>query len=457
MLKKIFSVAVLMLLLQSPAVGGIGGDLMKFFEKSGMMSNVTTPGSHKDQSAGYYSGGGLSVRSRVKNAQIATMSLPSVNAGCGGIDMFMGGFSHISKDALISALRNIGTNAAGYAFKLGIKTIAPMIDGVMEDLNALATQINQANINSCETAATMLGGVWPKSDLTSRHLCTAMGSSGGIMSDWAAARQGCGAGGQRSNIVSQKGGKEGYKDILAEEFNIAWEVIKRNGFLNANKDLAYLCMTLAGTIVSYKEGDGSRVVTYPSKADHNDLLKALFDGGTAPLYSCEDGGSGKCLRITTTNHMIQSDKAFRLKITKMLGEITRKAINDEELTPEEIGFVENVKLPLYKMINVLAAYKRAEFDLRDFSDVVTMDFIYQYIAEILDVMLAETANLRNAQVSDEEVGKFMKQLQKAKEAIANKRKDAYAEMNQALIMVETAKVYEKKVENTFDALQKGMR
>ena len=51
----------------------------------------------------------------------------------------------------------------------------------------------------------------------------------------------------------------------------------------------------------------------------------------------------------------------------------------------------------------------------------------------------------------------MKQLQKAKEAIANKRKDAYAEMNQALIMVETAKVYEKKVENTFDALQKGMR
>ncbi len=72
-------------------------------------------------------------------------------------------------------------------------------------------------------------------------------------------------------------------------------------------------------------------------------------------------------------------------------------------------------------------------------------------------MFAETANLRNAQVSEEEIGKFMKQLQKAKEAISNRRKDAYEQMNQALIMVETAKVYEKKVENTFDALQKGMR
>jgi len=155
--------------------------------------------------------------------------------------------------------------------------------------------------------------------------------------------------------------------------------------------------------------------------------------------------------------MIPADKAFRLKVARMLGEITKKAINDEELTKEEIGFIENVRLPLYKMINVLSAYKRAEFDLRDYADVVTMDFIYQYIGEILDVMFAETANLRNAQVSEEEIGKFMKQLQKAKEAISNRRKNAYEQMNQALIMVETAKVYEKKVENTFDALQKGMR
>ena len=72
------------------------------------------------------------------------------------------------------------------------------------------------------------------------------------------------------------------------------------------------------------------------------------------------------------------------------------------------------------MVNVLSAYKRAEFDLREFTDVVTMDFIYRYIDEILDVMFAETANLRNTQVSEEEVSRFMKQIQKAKEAIAKK-------------------------------------
>lgn len=446
----------LITLLISDSIAGIGEDLESFFNKTGTMANVTTPGAHKDQSGGYYTGGGISVRNRVKNEQLATVNLPNINAGCGGIDMFMGGFSHISKDALIAALRNIGTNAAGYAFKLGIKTIAPMIDGVMEDLNALATQINQANINSCETAATLLGGVWPKSDLASRHLCTSMGTEMGAMSDWAAARQGCGAGGQRGTVMNQKSSKEEYKDILAEEFNVAWEVIKRNGFLKANRDLAHLCMTFTGTIVSYKEGGKGRVITYPSRADNDDLLKSLFDGGSPKLYTCADSG-GKCLRVTTMTHAIPPDKAFRLKVAKILGDITKKAINDEPLSQEEIGFIENVRLPLYKMINVLSAYKRTEFDLRDYADVVTMDFIYRYIGEILDVMFAETANLRNAQVSEEEIGRFMKQIQKAKEAISNKRRDAYEQMNQAVIMIESTKVYEKKLENTFDTLQKGAR
>ena len=446
---------ILMIAFVSKVFAGIGEDLENFFNKTGTMANVTTPGAHKDQSGGYYTGGGVSVRNRVKNEQLATINLPGINAGCGGIDMFMGGFSHISKDALIAALRNIGTNAAGYAFKLGIKTIAPMIDGVMEDLNNLATKINQANINSCETASTLLGGLWPKSDLTSRHLCTSMGSGLGAMSDWAAARQGCGAGGQRSSVMSQKATKDGYKDILAEEFNVAWEVIKRNRFLIANKDLAYLCMTFTGTIVSYKESGKGRVITYPSKADNDDLLKALFNGGNASLYTCSD--SGKCLRVTPSSRSIPADKAFKNKVEKILRDITKKAINDEPLSQEEIGFIENVRLPLYKMVNVLSAYKRAEFDLSEFTDVVTMDFIYRYISEILDVMFAETANLRNAQVSEEEVSRFMKQIQKAKKAILKKRENAYQQMNQALIMVESTKVYEKKLENTFDNLQKGMR
>jgi hypothetical protein len=67
----------------------------------------------------------------------------------------------------------------------------------------------------------------------------------------------------------------------------------------------------------------------------------------------------------------------------------------------------------------------------------------------------EAANLKNAQVSDEEVNKFLSQLEEAKATINRKRKMAYEQMNQMLIMIESAKIYERKLENTFEVLQKN--
>ena len=105
-------------------------------------------------------------------------------------------------------------------------------------------------------------------------------------------------------------------------------------------------------------------------------------------------------------------------------------------------------------MNVLTAYKRTEYDLRDFTDIICVDLVHQYITEILDVMLEETVNLKNVQVSDEEINRFITQLQKAKEAVNARRQIAYEQMNQMLIMIETAKTFERKLENTFEILQK---
>jgi conjugative transfer pilus assembly protein TraH len=199
----------------------IGKDLVNFFKSAGTASNVTAPGAYKDQSAGYYSGGGIAARTGARNAQLATIQMPGFRAGCGGIDAWLGGFSHISSDALVKMLRNIGSNAASYAFMLAVQTVSPQIYNIMNELNALATQINQTNINSCEAAATMLGGMWPKSDQSSKHLCQAMGSNLGEFSDWAAARQGCGAKGDRSKVLNRASSDPRYKDMLVGEFNLA--------------------------------------------------------------------------------------------------------------------------------------------------------------------------------------------------------------------------------------------
>lgn len=443
-------IKILLLLCCSQSYAGIGKDLDSFFNSWGTVT--TAPGVYHDQSGGYYNGGGISIRNRAKNTQIATMQLPDFKAGCGGIDMFTGGFSYISSAELVNALKSIGSSAISYGFMLAMKTFAPSVQAVMTELQDIASKINQANINSCETAATLLGGVWPKSDLTSRHICTSIGSSSGIFKDWAAARQGCGAGSDRSGVMARRGTVEGYKNILTDEFNIAWEVLKKNHYIMSDKELAELCMTISGTIVVYKEGGNRKVITFPSKADNNDLIKALFDGGNLTTYGCDE--VGKCLRVRVKNYSISSS-GFASRVRKTLSEITRKAISDEPLNHKEIAFIGEVRLPIYKMINVLSAFKRQEFDLRDFTDIICIDLIHQYITEIIDVMLEETANLKNAQVSDEEINRFIRQLHEAKTGINRRRKTAFEQVNQALLIIETAKSYEKKLENAFEIQQRG--
>ena len=450
---KIMKLLLLMSSIKCSTVfGGVGSDLEAFFQKMGSVANATSGGAHHDQSAGYYSGGGFSVRNRIKNFQPTTLQLPNIKAGCGGIDIFTGGFSFVNSAQLVNAIKSIGSSAVSYGFMLAMKTFAPAVQSVLAELQDMANKVNQHGINSCEMAATLVGGAWPKSDVASSHVCASLGSSDGIFKSWVAAKHECGAGGKRSKILRNVSGRPEYQSILVEEFNVAWEVIKRNSYLISDTELAYLCMTISGTIVAYKEGTNRRVIGYPSKVT-DDLIKCLFEGGTVFGYSCADS-SGKCLKIRDKQFKISSG-GFATKVRKMLQDITKKAISDEPLTKNEIEFIGKVRLPIYKLVNVLTAYKRAEFYLSDFTDIICVDLIHQYITDILDVMIEETVHLKNAQVSDAEIDKFLKQLHEAKENINKRRKVAYAQMNQMLMVIETATIYEKKLESTFETLQRN--
>src|SRR3546814_5639122 len=57
------------------------------------LDNVTyiSPGSFEDQTRGYLTAGGMSGRVAVHNDYLMSLSLPKVKAGCGGIEMFLGG------------------------------------------------------------------------------------------------------------------------------------------------------------------------------------------------------------------------------------------------------------------------------------------------------------------------------------------------------------------------------
>jgi conjugative transfer pilus assembly protein TraH len=208
-MKKIL---ICLLLLSSSLKAGMQDNLEKAFGALGMSNNVTNGGGYQDQTGGFYTGGSVFARGRVNNSELFSLQMPHYRAGCGGIDLFMGGFSYINTAAFTQLLRNIGSNAGGYAFNLALATVTPQIKSVLDELSAKVQQMTNQNINSCEAAATLVGGVWPQSDASSQLLCNAMNKELGIASDWAQSHQKCGSEVQRSATTNQKNAKEEFKE-----------------------------------------------------------------------------------------------------------------------------------------------------------------------------------------------------------------------------------------------------
>ena len=132
-------------------------DMRDFFDDLNSSANLTSPQAAKAQSAGVFSLGALTVRSPVRNQQLASLRLPNFEAGCSGIDMFTGSFSYINSDQLAALGQAIASNALNFTFQLAIETISPMTAEVISDLRDLAQKVNSMTINSCEQGGSIGG------------------------------------------------------------------------------------------------------------------------------------------------------------------------------------------------------------------------------------------------------------------------------------------------------------
>lgn len=441
---NIVAKSLIILSLSSSAYAkGIGHDLVGFFNRS-VSKNVTTPSAFKDQAAGYYTGGSIVTRNQVRSAQLATVQMPGFRAGCGGIDAWTGGFSHISSEHLVQMLQNIGSAAGSYSFMLAVQTVSPQIYNIMNELNALATEINQLNIGSCEAAATALGGVWPKSDESSKHLCQAMGTNLGAFSDWSAARQGCGAKGDRGNILSKKDSDPRYKDMLVGEFNLSWKAIQANNFLNSDKELAQLFLTLVGSIISKKKGESFQITTLPGYADRDDLLNSLLGGGETQVYKCT---TADCLDPIFAKVTIPNTSALLIKTQNILESLVTKIYDDVAPTPEEQDFMNSTRLPVYKMLNVVTAFRKgyAPVDIHQYGELIALDILYKYIIEVLDIVHESVVQLKSVQVDDAHIDRFVKSLRYARERITERRQSAYQQMDSTLSFIQATQLIEKQL------------
>lgn len=136
-------------LIAAPANANVGTGMQTWFDSMGGYSNATPPSSYKGQTMNGYSAGGFYARTPVRTYQLAQISPPSLDIGCGGIDLHAGSFSFINKAAITALFQNIGTSIS-YAFLLAIKSSMPEMASLFEYLQDVANKVNGMNVNACK-------------------------------------------------------------------------------------------------------------------------------------------------------------------------------------------------------------------------------------------------------------------------------------------------------------------
>jgi len=249
-MKKIHAFIFISLTFAStPAYAGIQSDMNNFVSSMGMSANFTPGGRYNSQSGGYATGGGMYVRSPVRNYQLLSATLPSIRAGCGGIDAYLGGFSFINVSQFTSMLRNIGNNALGYAFQLALLTVSPDIKSVLDNLQKMINAINSTNINSCHAAKRLVDGAVGALTEESDKGCAAIARDHGYASDYQAAVRWCQKPGHKDNAFYGTPLTAAEKEKQVVHKNLMWAALSKTYYANMPNSVREMLMSLTGTFI----------------------------------------------------------------------------------------------------------------------------------------------------------------------------------------------------------------
>ncbi len=385
--------------------------LNNYYNKFGSSGNLTAGAVYDGQRAGYMTGGGLSLRNRVMNEKIATISLPKFEAGCGGIDIFSGSMSFIKKDQIINQLKSVASNTAGYAFLLGLETLSPQSSNVMKQLQSWANQINGININSCEIASSLVDAAFPQKNLAEQQSCKNAAGAYANSSDQVEARGRCANKEGKSEVEVLK--EANNPEMLKEEFNLAWEAIKfhDNSENYAEKEFF---MSLMGTIIIRKDKDGNpKTDVIPSKINNESFLQVLLNGGTTEGLDCSGiNKHEKCLVVITSNTTIPHENSFIGKVEERLTRIQTCIWNEEELSESDKQFLAQSRLPLWSFVNALTAYKKgySPVDLSKVANIVAMDVLIKYLREVIEIVQSGCMQLKSKEAYTTDINEYLKTL-----------------------------------------------
>ncbi|MCK8417604.1 conjugal transfer pilus assembly protein TraH [Erwinia amylovora] len=417
-----------------PAASSVDGDLNSFYGSMNFDSNVSKAQAWQGQAANYMTGGSVYLRNKVKTVQLVSLQVPSLNSGCGGIDAYLGAFSFINGAQIQQFAKQIMSNSVGYAFDLALQTMVPELKQAKDYMEKLASDINSSNMSSCQAAQGIVGGMWPRTQVSQQLICQDIGTGNNMFSDWAKSRQECGSGGQINSVNSNA--PDNKKDQVVINKNLIWDALGKNRLFDGNAELKQFVMSLVGTIVF--DAKGKVTVLAPMVTDRS-ILNALMQGGSASIYVCASSDSDKCLSPSVGNVTISNANGLVRQVISMIDSIDNKVKNGGEgLTDKEKGFINTTGVPVLQFLmqsNMLGG--QASSYLLTVSDYIAKDIMFQYLSELVQ---QAQASLLGSNYPEEAAQQLRENIVTAQQLVQQLKVESNADMT-ALQAINTHLTY----------------
>ncbi|WP_334472494.1 conjugal transfer protein TraH [Arsenophonus sp. PmNCSU2021_1] len=404
---------IALMLFAATAHAGINEDLNKFFQQldSGSGGNITQAAAWQGQVAGYLTGGSLFLRNPVRQIQLVSVSLPEVKSGCGGIDAYLGSFSFINSDQIKVMAKQILSNAAGYAFDLALEAALPQVKAVKDYLQKLATDINNTNISTCQAAQGIIGGLWPKNQANTQHICQDIAGNHSVFADWAASRQGCGVGNETNKVFNHASDEE--KKRIPRNRNLTWSAFEKiNQFISSDRELKELMMSLVGTVIYGNQGELSIL---PGLGASDSVMDAILKGGTTEVYPCDN--VTQCLKPTKSKITVTASQGMITQIQKLLSSLFKKSTSDAALTDKETALIGSTRVQILRYVIDSASLSLDESMVTSLAEYIASDMVVSYIDGLIDLVEVAGAGSLN---TEEENKQFQNSLKTVREKMAQR-------------------------------------
>lgn len=392
-------------------------------------SNTTAPSSFRDSMAGYYTGGGVSLRGQNRRTSPISFTPPSVRTGCGGIDIFWGSLGMIGKDDLVRMIQKLGSSMAVYGAHLALSTLSPQVETIIKDLRNLAMKLNAFSIDNCESVRSLFAVGLPKNTALHETVCREIQQSGG--EDYLGARSRCqDYNNARAQVLNaQNNPQSPIQDLLIDNVNIFEKAATRAGVpANMKKDL----MSMAGTVVIV----GGKTKVFESLIKDEHTFDHYIQGGSVSMYRCEDAS---CLNILEDKDVILNpDKSYKALVKEKLQKLKNKMKHNTPFDQNDIRFFNGLAgFPLYQAISLEAVSGLQVLDPS--SDWVARALVIYYLESTLTSLKASLRILEAHQYDRDAFDVYLENLTQVIERLHQKNTHLYqrsVEMEQRIRLLE---------------------